>query len=141
MLSKINTFFESRKEYAALFIRLLVGFHLVYSVRGYVFDWNVLLEFKSFLATKHVPFPLFAAMLCVYAEFICGILFLLGAWVRPAAIIMVINFSVALGLAHLGDPYQAAFPALAMLLGSAFLLFHGAGQISVDRLKNRDASS
>ncbi len=141
MLSKFNTFFESRKEYAALFIRFLVGFHLVYSVRPYVFDWNVLLEFKSFLATKHVPLPLFAAMLCVYSEFICGILFLLGAWVRVAAFVMVINFIVALGLAHLGDAYQALFPALAMLLGSAFLLFHGAGKISIDQLKTRPSAS
>lgn len=138
MLSRFNAFFAARKEYAALFIRFLVGFHLVYTVRSYVFDWNVLLEFKSFLASKSVPQPLFAAMLCVYSEFICGILFLLGAWVRPAAIIMVINFIVALGLAHLGDAYQALFPALAMLLGSAFLLFNGAGNFSVDQIKTRN---
>lgn len=88
-------------------------------------------EFSHFLAGLGLPAPLFAAFVSAYAQFICGLLFVLGAYTRLAALVMVINFIVALLLAHIGKPFLDNYDALVMLFGSAFLLVHGAGRLSV----------
>ncbi len=125
-------FFEKRREYGPLFVRLVVGFVLVYGTQDNVFSRERMLEFRDFLSARSVPYPLFAAHLSAYAQFVCGILYVLGLLVRPAALVMVINFVAALVIAHLGAPLDAARLALCMLFSSLFLLFHGAGKLSAD---------
>jgi len=125
-------FFERRREYGALFVRLVVGFVLVYGTQDNVFVHERMLEFRDFLAARRVPYPLFAAHLSAYAQFVCGLLFVLGLFVRPAALTMVFNFAAALLIAHLDAPLEAARLALCMLFSSLFLLFNGAGAVSVD---------
>ena len=84
------------------------------------------------------PFPLFSALLSAYAQFVCGILFILGAATRYAAVVMIINFIAAIIIAHVGDTYPNTFPALMMLAAACFFLLHGAGKLSVDdSLQNR----
>jgi putative oxidoreductase len=126
------TFFEKYRDYAAVFIRLIIGFHLIYGTQDNVFSYARMEEFAEFLRLRGVPAPLFAAFLSVYAQFICGILFLAGAAVRYAALVMMINFIAALIIAHRGDTYLGMFPALMLLSASCFLLFNGAGKPSVD---------
>jgi putative oxidoreductase len=131
-------FFERHKEKGALFVRLVVGFVLVYGTQDNVFSYKQMLEFRDFLAARGVPSPLFAAHLSVYAQFVCGILYVVGLLVRPAALVMVINFVAALVIAHLNTPLDAARLALCMLFCSLFLLFNGAGALSLDdRLSKR----
>ncbi len=125
-------FFERRREYGPFFVRLVVGFVLVYGTQDNVFSHERMLEFRDFLAARSVPYPLFAARLSAYAQFACGILFALGLAVRPAAAVMVVNFVAALLIAHLGAPLDAARLALCMLFCSLFLLFHGPGKLSLD---------
>ena len=125
-------FFERRREYGPLFVRLVVGFVLVYGTQDNVFSHERMVEFRDFLNARGVPSPLFAAYLSAYAQFACGILFALGLLVRPAALVMVVNFVVALLVAHLDAPLDAARLALCMLFSSLFLLFHGPGKLSVD---------
>ncbi len=131
MIPKLE-FFNRYRDYAALFIRLIVGFHLVYGTQDNVFSYARMEEFAAFLAARGVPFPLFAAFLSAYAQFVCGILFILGAFTRPAALVMVVNFVAALFIAHRSDAYPDKFPALMMLSAALFLLLHGAGRPSVD---------
>ncbi|HEV2764327.1 MAG TPA: DoxX family protein [Pyrinomonadaceae bacterium] len=125
-------FFDKYRDYGALFIRLVVGFHLVYGTQDNVFSYARMEEFAEFLGARGVPFPLFAAFLSAYAQFVCGILFVVGAFTRPAALVMVINFVAALFIAHRSDAYPAKFPALMMLSAALFLLLHGAGRPSFD---------
>ena len=136
---------EKYKEYGVIFIRLIVGFHLIYGTQDNVFSYARMEEFAAFLAARNVPFPLFAAFLSAYAQFICGILFLVGLAVRYAAAVMIVNFIAALVIAHLGDPYPNKFPALMMLAAAAFFLLHGAGKLSVDSYlterKNHEGST
>ena len=135
------SFLEKYKEYAAVFIRLIVGFHLVYGTQDNVFSLAQMQEFADFLAIRGVPFPLFSAFLSAYAQFVCGILFILGANVRFAGFVMTINFIVAILIAHTGDAYPNAFPALMMLAAAGFFLLHGAGKLSVDDfVENRKTS-
>lgn len=130
-------FFERRREYGAVFVRLVVGFVLVYGTQDNVFSHGHMLEFRDFLAARRVPFPLYAAYLSAYAQFVCGILYVLGLLVRPAALVMVINFVAALLIAHLDTPLDAARLALCMLFSSLFLLFNGAGALSLDNSLGR----
>jgi putative oxidoreductase len=123
---------EPYRDYAAVFIRLAVGFHLVYGTQDNVFHYERMLEFARFLAAHGFPFPLFNAHLSAYAQFVCGLLFILGAATRPAAVVMVINFVVALVMVHVGKPYPQNAPAIFMLAGALFLLLNGAGRLSVD---------
>lgn len=133
MLNQLDKF----KEYGPIFIRLIIGVHLVYGTQDNVFSYARMEEFAAFLSAHKVPFPLFAAFVSAYAQFICGILFILGAATRYAAFVMIINFIAAILIAHLGDPYPAKFPALMMLAGACFLFLHGPGELSVDRLLAR----
>ena len=137
MLNQLDKF----KEYGPIFIRLIIGFHLVYGTQDNVFSYARMEEFAAFLSAHKVPFPLFAAFVSAYAQFICGILFILGAATRYAALVMMINFIAAILIAHLGDPYPAKFPALMMLAGACFLFLHGPGELSVDRLLARRAKN
>jgi putative oxidoreductase len=131
--------FVRRREYGALFIRLLVGYRLVIGTQDNVFSYERMLEFEAFLRANGFPFPLFNAFLSAYAQFLCGLLFIVGLWVRPAAAVMVVNFIVALAMVHVGLPFERNFEALTMLFGSAFLLFNGAGGASVDAWLRRRA--
>ena len=132
------SFFERHREYGALVIRLFAGGTIVYMCQDNVFSWQRMLEFRDFLAARGVLFPLLAACVSVYVQFVSGILFLLGLFTRYAAVAMVVNFVAAIIIVHLDLPLQAAIPPAAMLACSLFLLFNGAGRISLDaRLEAR----
>lgn len=120
--------FERRKEYGVLFVRLIIGFHLIYGTADNVFAWSRMLEFRDFLAERGVPSPLFAANLSAWSQFLCGILYILGMWVRPAAVVMILNFIAALVIAHRVGGYPPAALAWIMLFSSIALLVHGPGR-------------
>jgi hypothetical protein len=71
---------------------------------------------------------------CLCPVHLC-ILFALGAYTRLAAAVMLINFTVALLLVHVGQPFLENYDALVMLFGAAFLFLHGPGLLSLDALK------
>ncbi|HEY5825738.1 MAG TPA: DoxX family protein [Cyclobacteriaceae bacterium] len=129
----IGSLFKSKKEYAPLFIRIMAGFHLVYGVQDNVFSWDRMVEFEKFLSAHSFPLPLVCAIVCVYAQLICGLLFIAGLFTRTAALVMVFNFIVAILAIHIGDTYRGVFPAIVMLSSSLFLLFNGAGKFSLDK--------
>jgi putative oxidoreductase len=132
MVRRFFDFFRRRAEYGPVFIRLVVGWMLVWGTQDNVFSRERMAEFEHFLAARGTPWPAFAAHLSVYTQFVCGILVILGAAVRVAAVPLVINFIAALLIAHRGDAWAGAFPALVMLASSLFFLFHGPGKLSVD---------
>ena len=126
--------FRSRREYGVIFIRLLIGSFIIWGVQDNILSHERMLEFEKFLAARGTPWPAFAARLSIYAQFICGLSILLGAFVRPLSIIFIINFICALIIAHLGQTFQQMFPALMMIAAGLFFLFHGAGRLSVDEM-------
>jgi putative oxidoreductase len=130
-------FFERHREKGAFFVRLVVGFILVYGTQDNVFSHERMIEFRDFLAARRVPLPLLGAYVSAYAQFVCGILYVIGLWVRPAALVMILNFVAALVIAHLDAPLDAARLALCMLFSSLFLLFNGAGALSLDNYLSR----
>jgi putative oxidoreductase len=137
MFKRLNKFFESRKDYGIIFLRLIIGWRLVDGTQDNVFSWARMIEFRDFLEQQGVAYPLLAAVVSVYAQFICGLLYMVGLWVRPAALVMIINFIAALIIVHIGTTFQESFAALMMLFGSVFFLFYGAGKLSMEQKFNR----
>jgi putative oxidoreductase len=137
MFKRLNKFFESRKDYGIIFLRLIIGWRLVDGTQDNVFSWARMIEFRDFLEQQGVACPLLAAVVSVYAQFICGLLYMVGLWVRPAALVMIINFIAALIIVHIGTTFQESFAALMMLFGSVFFLFYGAGKLSMEQKFNR----
>jgi uncharacterized membrane protein YphA (DoxX/SURF4 family) len=106
---------DSRREYGLFFIRLIIASTSSTGTADNVFSSARMLEFRDFLAARGTPWPLFSAHLSAYAQFLCGLLFIAGSFVRPAAIVMILNFIAALALimlfcsiGFLGDPLQDA---------------------------------
>jgi putative oxidoreductase len=125
-------FTKGREEYGVLFLRLLIGAFIIHGVADNVFSWTHMVEFQKFLAARGVPAPMFAAHLSAYAQFICGLSILFGAFIRLTSIVFIINFIAAIVIAHLGQSFRQMFPALIMIAAGLFFLFHGAGPLSVD---------
>ena len=136
MLTRWITFawLEPYREIGPLFIRLAIGWHLIYGTQDNVFNAARMAEFSGFLAQRGFAYPDLMAPLSVYAQFVCGGLFILGLFTRPAAAVMVFNFIVALWMVHRGLPYPDNALAIIMLFASLFLLFHGPGRLALDRV-------
>ena len=129
--------FRQRHDYGVIFLRLLIGSFIIWGVQDNILSHEKMVEFERFLAARGTPVPAFSARLSVYAQFVCGLSILLGAFVRPLAIIFIINFICAILIAHLGQTFQQMFPALMMIAAGLFFLFNGAGKLSIDALLER----
>jgi putative oxidoreductase len=131
------SFFKAREGYGAIFIRVLIGAFIIWGVQDNILSFEQMEEFAHFLAVRGVPLPLFAAIVSVYVQMICGLSILFGAAVRATSIPLIVNFVAALGIAHRGDSFRGMFPALMMIAAGLFFLFHGAGELSVDEYLQR----
>lgn len=140
LYNRPNLFFKKYSSWSPLFIRLVVGFHLIYGVIDNVVSHARMVEFIQYLNIHHVPYSI-AAYLSVYAQLVCGVCFILGCFQRVTAFIMILNFVFALLIAHLGDSYNNLFPALFMLASSLSLFFSGAGKLSLDQYRFRQFRS
>ena len=117
-----------------LLLRLFTGSRLIYGTADNIFSWERMKEFEAFLAAHHFPLPIVSAVVSVYAQFICGILFIVGWQIRWAAAIMIINFLIAASI-HLKQGFEAMTPPLAILFSSFVFLFEGAGTLAAGRHK------
>ena len=123
---------DERREWGVVILRLVFGCWLIYGTQDNVFHEERMIEFQRFIAGHGFPFPVVGAHVSAYAQFIGGILYVVGAAVRPAAAVMIVNFLFALGIAHRSTPLAADMPPLGMLAVASFLLFYGAGPLSLD---------
>ncbi|MDB5250294.1 MAG: DoxX family protein [Segetibacter sp.] len=114
-------------------LRLFTGVRLIYGVIDNVLNWDRMIEFKDFLEQFHFPLPLISAIVSVYAQLFAGISYLLGWQIRYAAILMIINFTIAVLMVHWGQTFDQMTSPLSMLFISVLLLFQGAGKYSLDR--------
>ena len=135
-LRKISHFLDNNRGYGIFLLRVLIGWRLIDGSQDNIFSWERMLEFRDFLEQFGFPFPLVAANVSVYAQFVCGILYMLGVWMRPAAAVMIVNFLIALIMVHLGTTFQQSFEALVMLVTSIFFLLNGPGRLAIGRTKN-----
>ncbi len=124
--------FDDRKDIGVLLLRLFVGVRLIYGVIDNVTSWEHMIKFRDFLQQFNFPIPLVAAIVSVYAQLLAGVMFILGWKVRFAAILMIINFLIAILMVHWGEKLEPMTPALAILFISILFFFQGAGKYSLD---------
>jgi putative oxidoreductase len=120
------------QHWGPVLLRLFFGVTLILGTQDNVFHGERMLEFRDFLAISGFPLPLFSAYLSAYAQFVAGILIIVGLLTRWAALVMVINFVVALLMVHLALPFSENISPLAMLFCAMFFLLYGPGQLSLD---------
>lgn len=118
-----------------LLLRIFLASRLLYGVIDNILSWERMLEFSGFLAQHHFPWPTFSAVSSVYVQGCCALLLLIGYQTRLAALLLSLNFLIALLMVHFpsGDSVEGMTPALAMLFGALTLFFTGADQLSIDR--------
>ncbi|CCG98570.1 hypothetical protein FAES_0559 [Fibrella aestuarina BUZ 2] len=122
------------RDLGVLAIRLAFGYQLIAGAWAYASSPSVKMpEFMGYLTTIGFPFPTVGAYLAIYTELIGGLLWVLGYQTRLASALLLINFTVAVMLAHvrIGDSYANTFPSLNIWVISLFLLLNGAGRYSV----------
>jgi putative oxidoreductase len=139
MLRRMNDSLDRYHGWGVLALRLAVGARLVQGTADNVFSSARMEEFAHFLAAHGTPWPMFSAFLSAYAQFVCGCLFILGLFTRPAGLMMTINFMAALIIAHRATPFLQTWPALMMLAAGLYFLFCGPGRLSLDALTRLEA--
>jgi putative oxidoreductase len=131
--NNVIAWLDKNKDVGLLLLRLFVGMRLLYGVADNIVDWERMIEFGNFLEQNGFPFPLASAMISVYAQFLSGLMIIIGFKIRLVAFLMIINFLVALAMVHLHDSFEGMTPALAMLFSSVLFLFYGAGRFAPKR--------
>lgn len=139
MLEGVYAWLDRHRSWGFLAIRLAVGVRLVEGTQDNVFSHERMEEFARFLAAHGTPAPTLGAYLSAYAQFICGILFIVGFFTRPAAFVMTVNFICALLIAHRATPFLQTWQAVMMLAAALFFLFCGPGGLSLDRFVRAEA--
>lgn len=138
---RISGWLDANKDIGVLLLRCFTGARLIYGVADNVFSWTHMLAFRDFLHSHGFPVPLACAVISVYAQLIAGCMIIIGWKIRLAALMMIVNFLVAILAVHLHDSIEAMTPALALLFINLLFIFQGGGRYSVEQSFNRSAHS
>jgi putative oxidoreductase len=135
----MNIFASTLKQglpFSFVLLRIVIAWRLIAGTWPYILGSKSIAEVIAFFQSLNKPLPGISAYVSLYAQFGCGILLVVGWLTRPAALVLTINFSVALLAAHLHDPIESSFQAWALWAISMYFFFHGGGSISIDSFRN-----
>jgi putative oxidoreductase len=119
-------------DLALLLLRWMTGALLIYQSHDNVFSAERMDEFVKFLSQFGFPAPELMAPLCVWAQFLCGIAFILGALTRWAGLVTTFVFIVAVLMVHWPQDFPGWWPALILVYLGLLFATTGAGRYSVD---------
>lgn len=117
-----------------MMLRWVTGAFLIYQSHDNVFSEERMVEFEKFMVQFNFIYPEMMAPLSVYAQLICGILFILGLLTRWAGLITTFNFIVAVWMVHWAQDFTGWWPALILVFLGILFATLGAGRYSVDEL-------
>ena len=126
---------------ALLALRIVVGAFLILGVWDNIQSPARMTEFAGFLAQHGFAMPELMAPLSVWAQFLCGLAFLLGLFTRWAGLICAFNFVVALIMVDAALGVRGAFPSAMLVLAGFCLATLGAGRLSIDAALTRTTPS
>ncbi|HZF95118.1 MAG TPA: DoxX family protein [Allosphingosinicella sp.] len=127
--------FAARLEDLTLaLLRVATGAFLIYGTQDNVLSAARMEEFVGFLAAHRFVMPELMAPLSVYAQFLGGILLILGLLTRWTGLVIAFNFVVALWMVHWPEDYRAWWPAGVLIVLGLHFLTRGAGRWSLDAL-------
>ncbi len=124
-------------DLALLLLRAVTGAFLVYQSHDNVFSTARMEEFERFLTQFNYVAPQLMAPLAVYAQFACGIAFILGLLTRWAGIVTTFVFIVAVWTVHWPQDFPGWWPALVLVLIGFLLATLGPGRYAVDHFLER----
>lgn len=113
-------------------LRILTGVFLVYGTQDNVFSAAQMEEFVRFLTAHNFVLPELMAPLSVWAQFICGILLVLGLLTRWAGLVIAFNFVVAVWMVHWPEDLRGWWPAIVLVFLGLHFATRGAGRWSLD---------
>ena len=125
---------NQHKDVGVLLLRIFIGVRLIYGVMDNILSHHHMVRFRDFLEQFNFPFPMVSAIVSVYLQFFAGLMILVGWKIRIAAVLMILNFFIALIMVHRHDSFETMTPPLAILFCNILFLFQGAGYYSIDRL-------
>ena len=117
---------------ALLLLRLVTGAFLIHGVWDNIESAARMDEFARFLAQNRFPLPALMAPLSVWAQFFCGVAFVLGAMTRWAGLVCAFNFAVACLMVHFSQDLRGWWPALVLVPIGLLLATLGPGRYAVD---------
>jgi putative oxidoreductase len=119
-------------DLALLLLRAVTGGFLIYQSHDNVLSAARMDEFVTFLTQFKFPLPELMAPLCVWAQMLCGIGFLLGALTRWAGLVTAFVFVVAVWMVHWPQDFPGWWPALILVFLGILFATLGAGRYSLD---------
>jgi putative oxidoreductase len=123
---------------ALLLLRWVTGAFLIYQSHDNIFIAGRMEEFERFLVQFNFPLPEVMAPLCVWAQFLCGIAFVLGLLTRWAGLVTAFVFVVAVWMVHWPQDLAGWWPALILIFLGLLFATRGAGRYSLDhRIESR----
>jgi uncharacterized membrane protein YphA (DoxX/SURF4 family) len=133
-MRKINSFFAARSGYANVLLRIVAAWRCVLPAWLFISGAKPMDKFVGLLTSLHFPVPTACAYISIYTQFICGLLFLLGLWTRPAALLSTVHFLIIIAAVDIHNNIITSFTAWALLAMSVTLLSAGAEKMSLDGL-------
>jgi len=115
-----------------LLLRLVTGAFLVYQSQDNIFSAARMNEFVQFLTQFNFIMPELMAPLCVWAQFLCGIAFILGLLTRWAGLITTFVFIVAVWMVHWPQDFPGWWPALILVFLGFLFATLGGGRYALD---------
>ena len=128
-------FLDRLQPLALLILRLALGVIMV--AHGYPKVFGGLHHHAQFVAS--LGMPAWLGYVSAFAEFLGGVLVILGFLTRPAALAICMDMAVAIGKVHWKNGLVGAnrggyeFP-LALAVIAFALIFYGAGPIAIDHM-------
>lgn len=124
---------------ASLLLRWATGAFLVYQSHDNVMSAERMAEFEKFLVQFGFPAPGLLAPLCVWAQFLCGLAFILGLLTRWAGLITAFVFVVAVWMVHWPQDFAGWWPALVLVFLGLLFATQGGGRYALDAwIERRD---
>lgn len=115
-----------------LLLRAVTGAFLVWQNHDNVFSAARMREFEGFLTQFNFVAPGVMAPLAVWAQFLCGILMILGLLTRWAGLITTFVFIVAVWTVHWDEGFAGWWPALILVFLGILFATEGAGRYALD---------
>jgi len=119
-------------DLALLLLRWVTGAFLIWQSHDNVLSAARMDEFAAFLAHHRFPLPSLMAPLCVWAQFLCGLLFVLGLLTRWAGLVTAFVFVVACYMVHWPQDFPGWWPALILVFLGLLFGTLGPGRYSLD---------
>ncbi|MBK7872296.1 MAG: DoxX family protein [Saprospiraceae bacterium] len=128
---------DKNKDIALLVLRVVLGAFMIYG-----HGWPKLMrlfggeeiQFMNFLGLGSTV----SLVLAVFAEVVCALLVMAGAFTRLATIPLIFTMGIAAFVSNAGGPFSAMEKALLFMVGFIAIAIAGAGWYSVDaRFRNK----